>query len=78
MTLSIGKRTQVSRKTTHRISLSGSDIYHLLREHGLDVPDNASVVFCVPGGGDWSNVALDVDEENPVEVTWTVQEDTES
>ena len=35
----------------------------------FDLPGNAKVVFDVPGGGDYSNTALSV-EDHPLRVEW--------
>lgn len=58
-----------STKTTKKeLVLTGDLIVSLLAP--LGVPQDARVVFDVPGGGDWSNTSLDVDEDNPVYVRW--------
>lgn len=72
-----------ARTTTIRrceIKLKASDIRDLVRKQmateGLDpagLPDHAEVTVMVPGGGDWSNTALDIDEHN-VFVRWTEEE----
>ena len=56
------------------VDLSRKDIIEFLKNEYSDVPDNCSVVFHVPGGGDWSNTQADVTEENPVSVSWEVSE----
>lgn len=54
--------------TSHEIAISRSDI---IKAFGL--PDNAKVFIGVPGGGDWSNIDLDVDDaENQVFATWKI------
>lgn len=35
------------------------------------IPDNAEVFVTVPGGGDWSNTNLDIDDHS-VEIVWTI------
>ena len=67
---------QVKRTITTNISvpLSGADIIKLLRGEGPtfpDVPDNATVQFAVPSGGDYSGMDLPIDEHEPVTVKWT-------
>ena len=31
---------------------------------------NADTIVRVPGGGDWSNMDLDLTEDSPIEITW--------
>jgi len=40
------------------------------------LPGRSRVFFSVPGGGDWSNTDLDITQEDPVYVTWTVEEES--
>lgn len=42
----------------------------------IDIPENADVFIMVPGGGDWSNMRLDVDNDNPVTITWKEREES--
>lgn len=44
----------------------------------LNIPDSAEVEFYVPGGADWSNTSIEIDDENPVIVTWTEEESSGS
>ena len=63
---------------THQALLSGDElIAHLNGEplldansHLIQVPAYAKVSFQVPGGGDWSNETLEVDEDCPICITW--------
>ena len=59
--------------TTTGVSLSADDMRGLLRLAGVEVPDNAEVAFRIPGGGDWSNTTLDVDD-GELFVSWEVTE----
>jgi len=75
--------TLVSSEVTRRytVKLSGAEIVRMLAGLGcytLDIPPNAEIKFLVPGGGDWSNTAIDVDDENPVWVEWKTVEHTDS
>jgi len=54
----------------HTIILSGEDITEL-----LGVPEDASVSFDVPGGGDWSNMTIGIDCDLPITVSYTQVED---
>lgn len=76
--MKIQKKTTKTVDTTCTINLDGSDIIHLLACSGMAVPRNASVEFSVPGGGDWSNTDIVIDESNPIVVSYRdVEEETE-
>lgn len=62
--------TTTDTRQTFTITLTGSDIIELLRLAGHKVPERAEVSFHVPGGGDYSNMAVDVEEESPVVIRW--------
>lgn len=53
------------------ISLTGQDIINLLFAKAGEMLkfDESSVKFHVPGGGDYSNMDLDITEEDPIVVT---------
>ena len=55
---------------TKNIKLSNFDILHLLINAGHISSEymNATVIFSVPGGGDYSNMDLDVDVDCPIKV----------
>jgi len=55
---------------THSLELTAEDIITLFRKAGCDIPRGAKVEFKVPGGGDWSNTLIEVDNNSPVIVTW--------
>jgi hypothetical protein len=57
------------------VELSRDDILRLLSQIVSGVPENASVTVHVPGGGDWSNMSLDLSHA-PVYITWTEVEET--
>ena len=54
-------------------TLNGQDIRDLLARSGVIFPDSAKIEiqFDVPGGGNYGNVTLDIDNENPVVVKVT-------
>lgn len=60
-------RTRIDRE----VRLNHRNIRELLEQQGLDIPTNARITIDVPGGGDWSNTSLDVDDANPVVITWS-------
>lgn len=70
-------QTQKTTTIRHEITLDRDALLKLLREQ-LHIPENADVYFQVPGGGDWSNTSVDVDDENPIHVKWTVTTDAEN
>ncbi len=73
---------KIETKTTTQIILNNEDIIALLREAKY-IPEEAidiSVIFNVPGGGDYSNMSLNIDKHDPIEVfftTTTRDEETE-
>lgn len=52
-------------KITYVRKLNAADI---CRAFGL--APGTRVSFRVPGGGDWSHVSIEVDDENPIECEW--------
>lgn len=63
---------ETSEVTTKRIlKMDRGDLIQTLINIGYDVPRNAEVFIHVPGGGDWSNMNLDVDSDSPLTITWT-------
>ncbi len=59
--------TKTSSKTVYKIT--ASDIIEALRKTGkIPKNGNCELVFCVPGGGDYSNMELDVAQE-PLKLT---------
>ena len=78
MSINLKKTTNV--ETRVEISLVKAEIIEFLVEKGVidhDVTD-VNVFFYVPGGGDWSYTAIDIDEDNPISVTYKTVETTES
>lgn len=61
-----------TRTTSHKeLQVTGLNLYQLLLDAGYDIPDNYEMIIRVPGGGDWSNMDLDIDKTNPIKVSWT-------
>lgn len=65
--------TAVTHRTTIVSTLEVSA--EMLKAH-LGIPPDARVFFTVPGGGDWSNIDVDISVEHPIHVIWskTVEE----
>lgn len=61
----------VAKKVTESFEaeFTHDDIINALRDAGHKVPVDAEVFVRVPGGGDWSNMNLDL-MDAPVIVTW--------
>ena len=59
-------------ETTRRveISISGEMVIDMLRERDYTIPVNAGVFVIVPGGGDWSNMRLDIGVDAPLTVRY--------
>ena len=65
------KVSETTSKTTSVYHLTGADIISMLKETGR-IPEDADITkveFRVPGGGDYSNMTLDIDEDAPIVVT---------
>lgn len=60
------------------VHLSGADIVRLLQHAGHDISDDAYVSVQVPGGGDWSSTALDLDKDATACVVWTKKQSSTS
>jgi hypothetical protein len=60
-------KTKVSTTTTtdYSLELSGDDIRRL-----LGIPPDARVSVHIPGGGDWSNQALDLNDRDTLDINW--------
>lgn len=65
------KSSTVVHTTKGSIELNAADVVELLRARA-DIPAAATmrVYFAVPGGGDWSNTDIDVDDRNPLRLDW--------
>lgn len=56
--------------TRIKLEITRWDLLNMVRKAGHVIPDDALVEFYVPGGGDWSNTAIDIDESNPISISW--------
>lgn len=64
-------KTTTTVKKQAEMTLTGDDILKLLHEAGyLDAHETGvgAVTFDVPGGGDWSNCTMNIDEETPIKI----------
>lgn len=63
-------------ETTRRfdVRINGDQLRELLKSAGVLVPPGAEITFTVPGGGDWSNMSIDIDDEHPITVSWKTTE----
>ena len=66
------KTEQIKSRVT--LSLTADDVVNLLIEKGYlkDSHGNEKVVFHVPGGGDWSHMDVDIDQDNPICVSYEI------
>ncbi len=55
--------------TSHEVALTKVMLLALIRQ-GTPIPANANVFVSVPGGGDWSNTDLDIDDDIVIHVHW--------
>ncbi len=67
--MKIAERVTTTTRIERNVDLGSVQIIDLLKG-ALDIPDNAEVYFTVPGGADWSNCKIDVDQENPITIRW--------
>ena len=66
--MNITQTTEVNR--IRIVQLSNEDIIKMLRKEGV-IRDNEtikSIHIEVPGGGDWSNMNLDINDKDPIQV----------
>lgn len=52
--------------TDHKVKVTGRDILK-----ALGITNAADVVFNVPSGGDWSGMAIEITDEDPVCISWS-------
>ena len=78
MNPSVEVETLVCTTTFRRctVKVTGDMLRRLLPAH-LEIPASARVTFIVPGGADWSNMSVDVDDGNPVYVEWSSEQVTD-
>lgn len=63
----------------HHVMLTDEDLQEMLEAAGIQIPANTTdvrIYFSVPGGGDWSNMNVDIDVHNPVHIKWTTVEES--
>jgi len=60
----------VTTSVDKRIELGFTAIRLLLEREGITLPAGTKITVTVPGGGDWSNTELDIDDHTPVVVSW--------
>ena len=62
-------------KTTNSVEVTRSDIIQLVEKKcDVEIPPGAKVCVHIPGGGDWSNVDLDIGvNDTLVHVSWEVR-----
>jgi hypothetical protein len=65
----------VETRRSFRIELNRERLLAMLRCE-LDIPSDAHIIFSVPGGADWSNTNIDIDDAHPVVVSWSTVERT--
>ncbi len=76
------KSVKVVRHEEGSVELNAADIVELVRKAGV-IPDsfvaaNMRVYFAVPGGGDWTNTDIDIDDKHPVRVEWKIVEERDA
>lgn len=55
-----------------RLEIHRAHIIQMVKELGYGlIPKDARIFVDVPGGGDWSNMELNIDDDRPVVVTWS-------
>jgi hypothetical protein len=64
----------VTIETRHHAELDRHKLLTLLRRAGHNVPDNAGIFVQVPGGGDWANCTLDIDDA-PIQIHYSTVEE---
>lgn len=52
------------RRTPMIIQVTRSTLLAAIRQSGIEVPDDAEVTFRVPGGGDYSNMDVELDNSS--------------
>lgn len=63
-------RVTEKRLSTHRLEIAGSDLVELLNQVGYVIPEGSKVIVHVPGGGDWSDTDMILNDGHPVVITW--------
>lgn len=69
------RSTRTEKTTT--VKLSRADILRMLPKDCMPPrARNVSIYVYVPGGGDWSNMELDIDGDTPLCIKWEETEET--
>lgn len=71
------EKVEQIRTTINTIKLTGGQIIQLLIQQGFNISPENSVIVMIPGGGNYSNMPLDIDLDTQVEVSWTEVETKE-
>jgi hypothetical protein len=71
-------KPKIKTLTTHHhvLPLTGKQLIEMLRldaKMTVEVPADATVSFRVPSGGDWSGTEIEIDGDNPVQISWTIK-----
>lgn len=66
--------TCVETTAKHTVKINRELLLSLVRDVMPRSATDVRVYFQVPGGGDWSNMAVDIDDEHPVYVQWTTRD----
>ena len=66
--MELKEQAHVTRVRT--LELDDAAIRWLLAHQGYEVPESSSIRVSIPGGGDWSNMDLDITGGTPVKVSW--------
>lgn len=69
LTADLKTETKTTTTSKHSLELSGADI----KRH-LGLPSNARIEVRVPGGGDWSNMDLDLNAGHTLDISWETVE----
>lgn len=72
MELTASKTVKIVRTEEQSIEIDEHQLHQMIQAAGIKIPDKAVVriYFAVPGGGDWSNIDIDIDAKNPIRVEW--------
>lgn len=67
--MSIAKVVETRRK--YSLNLTKVQLMAAFQMWGISVPDNARITMQVPGGGDWSNTAIELgDDVATLDINW--------
>jgi hypothetical protein len=73
----IQSRVRATTQKRTEITVGREALLLMLRDAGFSVPASAAVVVKVPGGADWSNTDLDIDDDTHITVRFESSETTE-